>query len=168
MNPPPVTYTTSGRFARRSGICISSDRSTDLPLASVRVAKMTSSIVLTADLPQVIWSLGSGRMTMLVLVSLAAIVDAMTGLGKIPIQIKNGSRPWSGVTVGQTAEASAVDRAPALATGQALPMNALKARDAVPNATPAMWVIFIPSRGRGVRRPGPSQVNGFNHSVSSL
>src|SRR5258707_1780628 len=160
MNPPPVTYTTSGRFARRSGICMSRDGSKDVRVASVRVTKVTSSTVLTAVLPQVIWSLGSGRMTMLVLVSLAAIVDAMTGLGKIPIQIKNGSRPWSGVTVGQTVEASAAARAPALATGQALPMNALKARDAVPNAAPAMWVIFIPSRGRGLRRAAPSQVNG--------
>jgi len=75
---------------------------------------------------------------MLVLVSLAAIVDAMTGLGKIPIQIKNGSRPWSGVTVGQTSEISAAARAPALGAGHTLPMNALKARDAVPNATTAV------------------------------
>jgi hypothetical protein len=103
-------------------------------LASVRVAKMTSSIVLTAALPQVIWSLGSGRMTMLVLVSLAAIVDAMTGLGKIPIQIKNGSRPCSGVTVGQTAEASAAAGAAAAAPGKVLPMNELKASVAMPGA----------------------------------
>jgi len=76
----------------------------------------------------------------------------MTGLGKIPIQIKNGSKPWSGVTVEQAAAVSAAAPAPALAAGQTLPMNALKARDAVPNATLALWVIFVPWRDRGLRR----------------
>src|SRR6267154_5991905 len=102
---------------------MSINRSNDLPFASVRVLKTTFSTVLIAVLPQVIWSFGSGRMTRLVLVSLAATVDAMTGRGKIPIQIKNGSRPWSGVTVGQTVEASAAAGAAAAAPGKVLPMN---------------------------------------------
>jgi hypothetical protein len=91
-------------------------------------------------------------MTMLVLVSLAAIVDAMTGLGRIPIRNKNGINPYIGVTVGQASEVSAAARAPAPAAGQTPPMNAHKTRDTVPNATPAVRVIFIPSRGRGLRR----------------
>jgi len=76
-------------------------------------------------------------------VSLAAIVDAMTGLGRIPIQIKNGSKPWSGIAVGQVAEESAAACAAAVAAGQALPTKALKAIDAVPNATLEVLLIFI-------------------------
>lgn len=38
---------------------------------------------------------------MLVLISLAAIVLAMVGLGSRPAQIKIGRSPWSGVLVGQ-------------------------------------------------------------------
>src|ERR1700676_5283920 len=122
MNPPPVTDTTSGFFPDRTGICMSINNSIDLPFASVRVLKTTSSTFLIAVLPQVIWSFGSGRMTILVVVSLAAIVDAMTGRGKIPIQIKNGSRPWSGVTVGQVAGESGPACAAAPAAGNEVPM----------------------------------------------
>jgi hypothetical protein len=73
-------------------------------------------------------------MTILVLVSLAAIVDAMTGLGRIPVQIKNGSIPWSGVTDGQIDEESAAACAA---------KKTLKARVAVPHATLAEFVISI-------------------------
>jgi hypothetical protein len=55
----------------------------------------------------------------------------MTGRGRMPIQIKNGSRPWSGVTVGQTSEAA---DAAAAAPGKLLPMNELKASVASPGA----------------------------------
>jgi len=72
---------------------------------------------------------------MLVRVSPAATVDAMTGLGKIPIQIKNGNKPWSGVTVGHAAEESGPDCAATPAAGTEVPMRALKARDTVPEAT---------------------------------
>ena len=37
---------------------------------------------------------------MLVLVLLAVIVDAITGLGKTPSHIRTGKSPWSGVKVG--------------------------------------------------------------------
>ena len=37
---------------------------------------------------------------MLVLVSLGAIVDAITGFGRMPSHISIGRRPWSGVKVG--------------------------------------------------------------------
>jgi len=67
----------------------------------------------------------------------------MTGLGRIPIQIKNGSKPWSGITVGQVAEESAAACAAAVAAGQALPTKALKASDTVPNATLEVLLIFI-------------------------
>ncbi|HWM65025.1 MAG TPA: hypothetical protein VNO35_00445 [Steroidobacteraceae bacterium] len=41
---------------------------------------------------------------MLELVSLAAIVDAITGLGRTPSHIRNGMSPKSGVTVGHVME----------------------------------------------------------------
>jgi hypothetical protein len=66
----------------------------------------------------------------------------MTGLGKIPIQIKNGSNPWSGVTVGHGADESAPACAE-LAAGNEVPMRALKARDAVPRATLEVLAIVI-------------------------
>jgi len=56
----------------------------------------------------------------------------MTGLGKIPVQIKNGSIPWSGVIVGQVAKGSAAACAA---------KKTLKARAAVPSATLAVFVI---------------------------
>jgi hypothetical protein len=67
----------------------------------------------------------------------------MTGRGKIPIHIKNGSRPWSGVTVGQAAEESAPACASAPAAGNEVPMRALKARDAVPRVTPEVLAMVI-------------------------
>src|ERR1700733_11540171 len=133
MKPPPVTYTTSGLLRRGSGICMSIDRSIDLPFASVRVLKTTSSTVVIAVLPQAIWSVESGRMTMLVPVLLAATVVAMTGFGRIPLQNKNGIKPCSGATVGHAAKESAAARAA---------INALKARNAAANATLEVFVIF--------------------------
>jgi hypothetical protein len=54
INPPPVTYTTSGFLRDPSGICTSIESSIDLPPGIVRVAKTTSLIVLISALPQVI------------------------------------------------------------------------------------------------------------------
>ena len=79
---------------------MSSSKSIDLPVGRDRLTTATSSIALTTVLPQVIWSFGSGCIRMLVLVSLGAIVDAMTGLGRMPSQINMGRRPWRGVKVG--------------------------------------------------------------------
>jgi hypothetical protein len=57
----------------------------------------------------------------------------MTGFGRIPDQNRNGIKPWSGATVGQTEEAAAARAA----------TNALKARNAVANATLEVLVIVI-------------------------
>jgi hypothetical protein len=160
MNPPPVTYTTSGLLRRGSGICMSINRSIDLPFASVRVLKTTSSSVVMAVLPQAIWSDESGRMTMLVPVLLAATVVAMTGFGRIPVQNRNGIKPWSGATVGQVAKESAAARAA---------INTLKARNTVADATLEVLVISYPLCHRG----GPNDprvdaiVDLFNHRLSS-
>ena len=75
-----------------------------MPVGRDRLAKAISSIAVMTVLPQVIWSFGSGRITMLVLESLGAIVDAITGLGRMPSQIRIGRRPWSGVKVGHGTE----------------------------------------------------------------
>jgi hypothetical protein len=114
---------------------MSINRSIDLPFASVRLLKTTSSTILIAVLPQAIWSVESGRMTMLVPVLLAATVVAMTGFGRIPLQNRNGITPWSGATVGQVAKESAAARAA---------INALKARNTVADATLEVLVIFLP------------------------
>jgi hypothetical protein len=75
-----------------------------LPFDSVRVVKTTSLMALIAVLPQVIWSFTPGRMTMLVLLSLGAIVLASATFGITPIHINIGSRPCIGVNVGQGAD----------------------------------------------------------------
>jgi hypothetical protein len=67
----------------------------------------------------------------------------MTGLGKIPIQINNGSKPWSGVTVGHVADESVPVCAAAPAAGNEVPMRVLKARDTVPRATLEVLAIVI-------------------------
>jgi hypothetical protein len=74
-------------------------------------------------------------MTMLVLVSLAAIVVAMTGFGRIPAQNRKGIKPWRGATVGQGTEEFAAACAA---------INALEARNAVANRTLEVFVIVIP------------------------
>jgi hypothetical protein len=67
----------------------------------------------------------------------------MTGLGRIRIQNKKGSKPWSGVTVGQGVEKSAVACAATLALDKEIPITALNAKDAVADPTLAMFAICM-------------------------
>jgi hypothetical protein len=80
MNPPPGTHTTSGLVPPEAGARISMLRSAAEPSGRVRRAKTT---VLTGSATRVrlIWSAGSGSMTVLVVVSLGAIDEATTIAG---------------------------------------------------------------------------------------
>ena len=80
---------------------------------------------------------------MLVLISLAAIVLAMVGLGSRPVQIKIGRSPWSGVMVGH-ATADLPESGPARpALGMAVAIAAAKISDVVLN------VCFTPRSSSG-------------------
>ena len=83
---------------------------------------------------------------MLVLISLAAIVLAMVGLGSRPVQIKIGRNPWSGVMVGH-ATADLPESGPARpAPGMAVAIAAAKISDVVLN------VLFTPRNSSGFPR----------------
>jgi hypothetical protein len=97
-------------------------------------------------------------MTMLVLVLLAATVVAMTGLGRIPLQNRNGNKPCIGATVGHVAKESAAARAA---------INTLKARNAVANATLEVFVIFIPPCEIATANRAAQIIDPFNRRLSS-
>jgi hypothetical protein len=72
-------------------------RDVDFPSGSFGTAYTTFLMVLIGVLPHWIWSPRSGRMTMLLAVSLGVMLAALGGLGSTPRRKSSGMRPYIGV-----------------------------------------------------------------------